>query len=403
VSIDSGTLSWVAGGPAIPVEVVQNLQDDDLVVFCGAGVSCPAGLPLFKGLVEAVYQELTETLDDLQQDDFKGGNYDRVLGALEDFRDRARTPRTYTVRQAVRRILSIKDGADRTCYSDLVELCRTKNGAVRLVTTNFDRGFADLGFQPHCAPMLPIPKKETWASVVHLHGLISDSDPNGESLVLTSADFGKAYLTERWASRFITELFRRFSVLFVGYSVSDPVIRYMIDALAADRSIGEGIGEAYALAPIGRSTPEDVERRWRARGIKPILYGTPDGAHSFLYETLRRWAATRRDGLLGRENTLRIYAESEPRAPHDREAVSQVLWAINQDDGHLASYFARLEPAPGLGWLDVFAGVGLVRGPGLAVGDDYEMARASILSNVGLALVEWMCRHLHDPRLLELC
>ena len=90
-----------------------------------------------------------------------------------------------------------------------------------------------------------------WSSVLHLHGRLGNSrDPNGESLVFTSADFGRAYITEGWASRFLAELFRRTSaVLFIGFSVSDPAVRYIVDAFAADRSnAGAHVAEAYILA-----------------------------------------------------------------------------------------------------------------------------------------------------------
>ena len=57
-----------------------------------------------------------------------------------------------------------------------------------------------------------------------LHGFLGKniSDEQLRRIVVTSRDFGRAYLTERWASRFVTELLRRFSVCFVGYSVDDP-------------------------------------------------------------------------------------------------------------------------------------------------------------------------------------
>jgi hypothetical protein len=42
-----------------------------------------------------------------------------------------------------------------------------------------------------------------------------------------SDNSGLAYLTERWAARLVGELFRNFTVCFVGYSINDPVLRYM--------------------------------------------------------------------------------------------------------------------------------------------------------------------------------
>src|SRR5438093_204375 len=83
--------------------------------------------------------------------------------------------------------------------------------------------------------------------------------------------FGAAYLTERWASRFISDLFRRFTVLFVGYSVEDPVIRYMMDAFAADRASGEGVGPAYVLAGTHDLGLKEASDAWEAKGVIPIL------------------------------------------------------------------------------------------------------------------------------------
>ena len=50
-------------------------------------------------------------------------------------------------------------------------------------------------------------------------------------MVLTDADFGRAYLTEGWARRFLVELFRQFTVLFVGYGHNDTVMNYLARAL----------------------------------------------------------------------------------------------------------------------------------------------------------------------------
>jgi hypothetical protein len=107
---------------------------------------------------------------------------------------------------------------------------------------------------------------------------------------MTSADFGTAYLTERWASRFIGELFRRFTVLFVGYSVEDPVLRYMMDAFAADRALGEGVGPAYVLAGTTEANSKANTDRWLAKGVIPVLYDEADSSHKPLHQTLAKWA-----------------------------------------------------------------------------------------------------------------
>ena len=67
------------------------------------------------------------------------------------------------------------------------------------------------------APRLPVPRLGR-NGVVHLHGFLGDFGDDIWELVLSSADFGAAYLVDGWATRFLRELFRHFVVLFVGYS-----------------------------------------------------------------------------------------------------------------------------------------------------------------------------------------
>ncbi len=50
---------FVRNGPAIPDKLVQELEDDRVVIFCGAGVSMGAGLPSYNGLVGHCYDTLT--------------------------------------------------------------------------------------------------------------------------------------------------------------------------------------------------------------------------------------------------------------------------------------------------------------------------------------------------------
>ncbi len=58
-------------------------ENDNLIFFCGAGVSCPAGLPLFEGLVDEVYQELVATPSKQEQNAINRCLYDTALELLE--------------------------------------------------------------------------------------------------------------------------------------------------------------------------------------------------------------------------------------------------------------------------------------------------------------------------------
>ena len=121
--------------------------------------------------------------------------------------------------------------------------------------------------------MLPVPKNR-WEGLVYLHGLLPD-DPDQDDLdqlVVSSGDFGLAYLTEAWAARFVGELFRNFTICFVGYSINDPVLRYMTDALAADRLLGESPSEMFAFGSFSRGKEAEQASEWEAKNVTPILY-----------------------------------------------------------------------------------------------------------------------------------
>ena len=231
-------MQFIPEGPHIPDDLIQLLEDESVVLFCGAGVSKNVDLPLFGELVQDVYTRLHEPLNaegaptnEEERNEFRVKNFDRVLGLLE-----ARLGSRSVVREAVRDRLMLAPSTELPFHRSLLDLARTPAGTCRLVTTNFDRGFliASNGqIQCDVAPMLPPAKTGRWSRLVHLHGLLGAEGRSLQDLVLTSADFGEAYITSGWASRFVTELFSQFTVVFVGYSVNDPVMRYLVDALVS--------------------------------------------------------------------------------------------------------------------------------------------------------------------------
>ncbi len=246
-------MQFVTHGPDIPDALLQAHEEGRLVFFCGAGISYPAGLPGFKGLVEQIYQLNGTAPSDIEREALARGQFDATLDLLE----RRLPGQRHAVRRALAHALKPKlrrKGAIDT-QSALLRLARNREGALRLVTTNFDRVFHAAAkrtgqeFESYAAPMLPIPKNSRWNGLVYLHGLLPEKpdETSLNRLVITSGDFGLAYLTERWASRFVSELFSNYLVCFVGYSINDPVLRYMMDALAADRMLGEITPQAWAL------------------------------------------------------------------------------------------------------------------------------------------------------------
>lgn len=353
-------MQFVPNGPDVPDRLIQAHEEGRVVFFCGAGISCPAGLPTFRELVEKLFEAVGNPPDEVEAAALSKGELDRALGHYES--------RVQGGRRAVRRHLPellkldlTRRGALRT-HQALLTLARSRGDQRRLVTTNFDRLFEEVIKQDNLpverfrAPLLPIPKN-SWDGLVYLHGLLPEQPTNAdlERLVLSSGDFGLAYLTERWAARFISELFQKFTVCFVGYSINDPILRYMVDALAADRLRGELAGEMFSFAACSKGKEQDARAEWEAKNVTPILYRM-HSRHAYLHRTLEEWAGIYRDGIAGKEQVITRYARNQPlRGQQQDNFVGRVLWALSDPSGLPARRFAELEPAPPFEWLEVLA------------------------------------------------
>lgn len=434
-------MQFVTNGPDIPDALLQAHEEGRVVFFCGAGISYPAGLPGFGGLVSSIYKKVGTTRTLIETQAFNSYQYDAALNLLEDRLPGQR--KGLQMRKALADSLKpklSKKGAMDT-HAALLRLARNREGKLRLVTTNFDRVFERVGkresipFVPHVAPMLPVPKNSRWDGLVYLHGLLpSKSDDKAlNRLVVTSGDFGLAYLTERWASRFVSELFRNYVVCFVGYSINDPVMRYMMDALAADRMLGELTPQAWALGDMrpGEEAIKTIE--WKAKGVTPILYEVPTGdtTHTALHGTLKVWAETYRDGVNGKSGIVARHALARPSASTKQDDfVGRMLWALSDKSGTPAQKFADFNPVPSLDWLleafsdDRFRHADLLRfNVQPRTEEDAELTfslvrrpapyhltpKMSLVSGRGLSLAwdhvmfhlaRWLTRHLNDPTLV---
>ena len=321
-------------------------------------------------------------------------------------------------------------------HDALLTLGESRDRRTRLITTNFDRLFEHVILNGHHsverfeAPLLPVPKRR-WDGLVYLHGLLPE-DPTGDNLdnlVVSSGDFGLAYLTERWAARFVSEVLRKFVVCFVGYSIDDPVLRHMMDALAADQLLGESSPKMFAFGIYSKGKEDESSNKWRAKNVTPILYRARQ-RHAYLHRTLRAWADTYRDGTRGKERIVIEYAMAHPgTATGQDDFVSRMVWALSDLSGVPAMRFADLNPVPSLDWLEPLGEEGfhhedlnrfgvppkttvdknlafsLTRRPA-----PYDLAPKMALANTGVRdtrydnvmrqLARWLIRHLNNPTLL---
>ncbi|MEW8049940.1 MAG: SIR2 family protein [Candidatus Thiodiazotropha endolucinida] len=283
-------MRFLENGADIPDELINTVTDGNAVFLCGAGVSKRVDLDLFKELTEKVYQELGESRDHepAERIAFKRGEFDRVLNSLEK---RTHQPGTQSrVRNVVSNNLKAPDNIDFPDHRALLQLSRDSDGRPKLLTTNFDTIFervvqADgLNVPSYAVKSIPKPGGVSDYGIFHLHGRIGDEtlDLKNTDLILTSADFGDAYLRDGWASRYVEDRMRLNTIVLVGYQAEDAALRLLLETLDADRDRFKDLKDIFA---IDKRT-DDSASIWRAKGIWPIEFEDyPD-----IYETLAEWS-----------------------------------------------------------------------------------------------------------------
>ena len=280
-------------GIDFPKPLLDAFRNDRLVVFAGAGVSMglPAGLPNFRDLTRAIAQGTGEMVPGWKED--PSFREDSFLGRLSD--------QGVDVHGRAAQELLKGDPKPTGLHRDLLRLHR-EPASVRIVTTNFD-----LLFERAAKEMFPcgspevfrapaLPSGRNFDGIVHVHGAL---ERPGE-MVLTDKDFGQAYITEGWAQRFLVDLFRSFSVLFIGYSHNDVVMTYLARAL-----VSEGAQPRFAL-------DDSSDAPWKFLGIEAIAYPNPGNGHHALHEGIAGLAEVVTRGSVAWQREIGEIAQRPP-------------------------------------------------------------------------------------------
>ena len=311
-------------GIDFPKKLLNALSDGSLVIFAGAGVSMgePANLPNFRNLAKKIASGTGKKLSE-------GKPEDRFLGELKQS--------GVDIYKCASEVLNRPGLKPTELHCNLLRLFLTPE-SVRIVTTNFDLLFEhaaekvfDSGPEVFRAPALPLGGK--FSGIVHVHGSVYSP----EDMILTDEDFGRAYLVEGWARRFLVELFRSFTVLFVGYSHNDTIMNYLARALS-----GHG-KPRFAL-------DTDARGKWEILGIEPVIYPSPDGSHSALYEGIDRLAKHFKRGVLDWRRMINELVSNPPSLlnEEERDTIDQALADVSK-----MRFFTEAASSPEwIEWLD---------------------------------------------------
>jgi len=293
---------WITSVVQLPQAVLDEHAAGRVVFFVGAGASvgAPSKLPLFEELVVTLGKEAGI-------DYSKPEALDHFLGRLTHLNP------PYAVHERTRILLTPPTSKPNSLHSAIVNLAAA-HGRPRIVTTNFDDHLdtaAKAAGVKFCdkwiGPALPL--GETVDGLVHLHGSIT-RDAN--SLILTDKDLGHAYLADAWATRFLLRLFQFNTVVFVGYSLADPTLRYLTLGMPAGAKL-------YAFVTAAAFGDPD----WERLGVQPISFG-----HDFgnLPAALEAWNTRARMGRLEHQARVTDIVLAGPKlTPVDRDYLCMRL------------------------------------------------------------------------------
>lgn len=339
-------------GPNIPDELLDKCDHGKVVFFCGAGVSFNSKLPDFIGLTEQVMRFFSPPEDSevhkmftpwLQSDEHLSHPkipLDQVFHML--YQDYGRDQ----VNRKVAEILSEFEpsGSRAKEHAIIKRLSRNVDGSPKVVTTNFDKLFElnDDTVTYWEPPVFPdLASGVNLEGIVYLHGRLKNISERTHPYILSSADFGRAYLAEGWATKFILQLLDSYTLVLVGYQAEDPQVKYLLQGLNHNEDF-----DRSKIFAFDKGDTENVESKWRDRGVTGVAYSE----HTDLWDTLSVWADKIDNQKKWRDNTLKL-AQSDPKklSPFQRGQVANL---ISTTAG--AKLFSQVEPSPTTEWLCVF-------------------------------------------------
>lgn len=294
---------WITSEVEIPDELIDHLEKGKLVLFVGAGVSMKgkSNLPNFDDLVDEIAKTLYVEKREITEP------HDYYLGKIAKTKD---------VHQVARDLVHIEKSKPNPLHYAIPRLFPLDT-EVRIVTTNFDRHFTtamkemNRELNVYYAPALPTGR--AFKGLAYIHGNIEQEK---EALILTDGDFGRAYLTEGWARRFLVDLFSNYTVLFVGYSHNDPVMKYLATGLPPST-------RRYAFVAQGENT-----YHWEHLGIRPIVYPNKGNNHQSLVKAVKRWAELMGDNYITKRMRIRDIVTVPPSV--EQEQLSYIKQSIKK-------------------------------------------------------------------------
>lgn len=247
------------------LEILEAWNSGDLVLFLGAGVSIPYGVPNWSDLVVELLLPNEPSLDALGPQyrsavgDWMSDWFDyRPVTLARQFKPARNAPIEEkikyhaTIRHALyqRRVWPPHRNDILSAVCDLIaasEAPKTKWNVRAVVTSNFDDLLEAklVGAGIACVPHYTTRRRERTSTlpILHIHGYLPSDErrwqeiDHQQNIIFAEDDYHSlTYTSFHWAIEELTHFMRTSTILFIGCSMRDPNVRRLLDATSTPGS-----------------------------------------------------------------------------------------------------------------------------------------------------------------------
>lgn len=275
--------------PPVPGEIIEAAKDGRLVLFVGAGASMMVGMPSWGGLAVAALNSLVESgcINYSELEQLKKLDPKKQLSIADFISQEKGIPLDLSQHLKARWTSSI--------YPNINSIKAT------CVTTNYDHELNPQSLED-------VSEKETKPSVVrksgvenlqaadlkvpgtviHLHG---DMD-NPDTMIVTTRDY-LAHYDDIKVQHFLSELFRDYVVVFIGYGLEEAEILEHILRRSGVKD-NDNVRQRFLLQPFFKNEQSLYEQlkvyHQKSFGVHLIGYTRDEKDYRQLEDVIAQWA-----------------------------------------------------------------------------------------------------------------
>jgi len=288
----------------IPNTVIHAASIGKLVIFIGAGISKIIGCPSWQEFALKQWEELykNEAIDYYEFKQLESLPPRKLLSICKKiFKEKK-------IEFPNAKLIKAKDDQYKK-FNKIYEDIYSLNGIY--VTTNYDEYLDQIAEQPLIPtnsiatelssklevknllkPKIVYEENEILISkldngnIIHIHGSVKD----GKTMVITMSDYMKTYARDSKVSAFLEEVFKNFTVLFIGYGIEEyEIMEFLVTAThSAKNEIKHFM--LYSMYQNEANLLKFYEKYYTDLGIQLIPYSINERGHEQLVDIIHEWA-----------------------------------------------------------------------------------------------------------------